>query len=131
MLSFLSMWNELLLGMMLLPDESKRLLTPTIALLLGRLLTNQPLLMAGLLISSLPTVLMLTSPPAISSGASRWASGKLDERLRGGSRRWMVPARIVLSHGELELVLDRRKVDCARFASVCRTPAVGRPAASA
>jgi ABC-type glycerol-3-phosphate transport system permease component len=58
-LSFLSMWNELLLGMMLLPDESKRLLTPTIALLLGRLLTNQPLLMTGLLISSLPTVLML------------------------------------------------------------------------
>jgi ABC-type glycerol-3-phosphate transport system permease component len=58
-LSFLSMWNELLLGMMLLPDESKRLITPTIALLLGRLLTNQPLLMAGLFISSLPTVLML------------------------------------------------------------------------
>lgn len=58
-LSFLSMWNELLLGMMLLPDESKRLMTPTIALLLGRLLTNQPLLMAGLLISSLPTVIML------------------------------------------------------------------------
>ncbi|HEX5500758.1 MAG TPA: carbohydrate ABC transporter permease [Thermomicrobiales bacterium] len=58
-LSFLSMWNELLLGMMLLPDQSKRLLTPTIALLLGRLLTNQPLLMAGLLISSLPTVLLL------------------------------------------------------------------------
>ena len=46
---FLTMWNELLLGMMLLPDESKRLLTPTIALLLGRLLTNQPLLMAALL----------------------------------------------------------------------------------
>lgn len=58
-LSSLSMWNELLLGMMLLPDESKRLMTPTIALLLGRLLTNQPLLMAALLISSLPTVLML------------------------------------------------------------------------
>jgi ABC-type glycerol-3-phosphate transport system permease component len=45
--------------MMLLPDESKRLLTPTIALLLGRLLTNQPLLMAALLISSVPTILML------------------------------------------------------------------------
>ena len=58
-LSFLTMWNELLLGMMLLPSESKRLLTPTIALLLGRLLTNQPLLMAALLISSIPTVLML------------------------------------------------------------------------
>lgn len=58
-LSSLSMWNELLLGMMLLPDESKRLITPTIALLLGRLLTNQPLLMAALLISSLPTVVML------------------------------------------------------------------------
>ena len=58
-LSFLTMWNELLLGMMLLPDESKRLLTPTIALLLGRLLTNQPLLMAALLISSVPTILML------------------------------------------------------------------------
>lgn len=58
-LSSLSMWNELLLGMMLLPDESKRLMTPTIALLLGRLITNQPLLMAALLISSLPTVLLL------------------------------------------------------------------------
>jgi ABC-type glycerol-3-phosphate transport system permease component len=58
-LSFLTMWNELLLDMMLLPDESKRLLTPTIALLLGRLLTNQPLLMAALLISSVPTILML------------------------------------------------------------------------
>lgn len=58
-LSSLSMWNELLLGMMLLPDESKRLLTPAIALLLGRLLTNQPLLMAGLVISSLPAVLAL------------------------------------------------------------------------
>ncbi|MGH2613639.1 MAG: carbohydrate ABC transporter permease [Thermomicrobiales bacterium] len=58
-LSFLTMWNELLLGMMLLPDESKRLLTPTIALLLGRLLTNQPLLMAALFISSVPTILML------------------------------------------------------------------------
>jgi raffinose/stachyose/melibiose transport system permease protein len=58
-LSSLSMWNELLLGMMLLPDESKRLITPTIALLLGRLLTNQPLLMTALLISSLPTVVLL------------------------------------------------------------------------
>jgi raffinose/stachyose/melibiose transport system permease protein len=58
-LSSLSMWNELLLGLMLLPDESKRLITPTIALLLGRLLTNQPLLMAALLISSLPTIVML------------------------------------------------------------------------
>jgi ABC-type glycerol-3-phosphate transport system permease component len=34
-------------------------MTPTIALLLGRLITNQPLLMAALLISSLPTVLLL------------------------------------------------------------------------
>jgi ABC-type glycerol-3-phosphate transport system permease component len=58
-LNFLTMWNELLLGMVLLPDESKRLLTPTLATLIGRLATNQPVLMAGLLISALPTVLML------------------------------------------------------------------------
>jgi raffinose/stachyose/melibiose transport system permease protein len=58
-LNFLSMWNELLLALVLLPDESKRLLTPTLATLIGRLATNQPVLMAGLLISALPTILML------------------------------------------------------------------------
>jgi raffinose/stachyose/melibiose transport system permease protein len=55
-LSFLSMWNELLLALMLIPDEARRLLTPTITTLMGRYLTNQPLLMTGLLFSSIPTI---------------------------------------------------------------------------
>lgn len=56
-LSFLSMWNELLLALMLIPDEARRLLTPTITTLMGRYLTNQPLLMTGLLFSSIPTII--------------------------------------------------------------------------
>lgn len=58
-LNFLSMWNELILALMLLPDESKRTITASVSMVIGRFVTNQPLLMTGLLMSSLPTVVVL------------------------------------------------------------------------
>lgn len=58
-LNFLSMWNELILALMLLPDEEKRTITSAVSMVIGRFTTNQPLLMAGLLMSSLPTVVVL------------------------------------------------------------------------
>ena len=58
-LSFLNMWNELLLALILLPDETKRLITPAITMVMGRFTTNQPLLMTGLLITSVPTIAVL------------------------------------------------------------------------
>ncbi len=58
-LNFLSMWNELILALMLLPDESKRTITSSVSMVVGRFTTNQPLLMTGLLMSSLPTVIVL------------------------------------------------------------------------
>lgn len=58
-LNFLSMWNELILALMLLPDESKRTITSAVSMVVGRFTTNQPLLMTGLLMSSLPTVMVL------------------------------------------------------------------------
>ncbi|MBX3085546.1 MAG: carbohydrate ABC transporter permease [Anaerolineae bacterium] len=58
-LNFLSMWNELILALMLLPDENKRTITASVSMVIGRFTTNQPLLMTGLLMSSLPTVVVL------------------------------------------------------------------------
>jgi ABC-type glycerol-3-phosphate transport system permease component len=58
-LNFLSMWNELILALMLLPDENKRTITSAVSMVVGRFTTNQPLLMTGLLMSSLPTVMVL------------------------------------------------------------------------
>jgi ABC-type glycerol-3-phosphate transport system permease component len=58
-LNFLSMWNELILALMLLPDEDKRTITSSVSMVIGRFVTNQPLLMTGLLMSSLPTIVVL------------------------------------------------------------------------
>jgi raffinose/stachyose/melibiose transport system permease protein len=58
-ISFLTMWNELLLGYLLVPDPGKQLLTPALALLGGQHTTDQPLVLAGLLISALPPILVL------------------------------------------------------------------------
>lgn len=58
-LNFLSMWNELILALLLLPDENKRTITTSVAMVVGRFTTNEPLLMTGLLLSSLPTVVVL------------------------------------------------------------------------
>lgn len=60
-LAFLAMWNELIFGLILLPSESNNLLTPKMASIGGRFVTNQPLLMAGLLITSLPPIVLLAS----------------------------------------------------------------------
>ena len=59
-LAFLAMWNELIFGLILLPSEANNLLTPKMASIGGRFVTNQPLLMAGLLLTSLPPILILT-----------------------------------------------------------------------
>jgi ABC-type glycerol-3-phosphate transport system permease component len=53
------MWNELILALMLLPDEQKRTLTASVAMVRGRFVTNQPLLMTGLLVITLPTIIVL------------------------------------------------------------------------
>lgn len=58
-LNFLSMWNELILALLLLPDENKRTVTASVSMVIGRFVTNQPLLMTGLLLSSLPTIVVL------------------------------------------------------------------------
>jgi ABC-type glycerol-3-phosphate transport system permease component len=58
-LNFLTMWNELILALMLLPDEQKRTLTASVAMVRGRFVTNQPLLMTGLLVITLPTIIVL------------------------------------------------------------------------
>ncbi|MBN9308370.1 MAG: carbohydrate ABC transporter permease [Devosia sp.] len=59
-LAFLAMWNELIFGLILLPSEANNLLTAKMASIGGRFVTNQPLLMAGLLLTSLPPILVLT-----------------------------------------------------------------------
>jgi ABC-type glycerol-3-phosphate transport system permease component len=56
LLAFQSMWNELVLSLLLIPDDQDRLITPAVALLQGRFSTNEPLLMAGLLVATVPTV---------------------------------------------------------------------------
>lgn len=55
-LNFLTVWNELLLSMMLLNHETKRLLTVTVASIATRYNTNMPLMMTGLLLSILPAI---------------------------------------------------------------------------
>ena len=63
-LQFLGAWNELIFALILIQDESMRLLTPTLAMIGTRFLTDQPLVSAGLLItSSIPLILL--------AGASR------------------------------------------------------------
>jgi len=58
-LQFLGMWNELLFAYILLPDNTKTLLTPALAAIGGRYVTDQPLVSAGLLITALPPLLLL------------------------------------------------------------------------
>nr|WP_240148304.1 carbohydrate ABC transporter permease [Diaminobutyricibacter tongyongensis] len=58
-LQFLAMWNELLFAYILLSDNSKALITPTLANIGTRLVTDQPLISAGLLITSLPPIILL------------------------------------------------------------------------
>jgi ABC-type glycerol-3-phosphate transport system permease component len=58
-LQFLAMWNELLFAYILLPDNTKTLITPALAQIGSRYVSDQPLVSAGLLITALPPILLL------------------------------------------------------------------------
>ena len=58
-LQFLGVWNELLWALILIPEESMKLLTPTLASIGTRFLTDQPLVSAGLFITAVVPLLLL------------------------------------------------------------------------
>ena len=58
-LQFIGVWNELIFAFILIPTESMRLLTPQLASIGERFLTDQPLVSAGLFITaSVPLILL-------------------------------------------------------------------------
>jgi len=59
-LQFLGTWNELIFALILIPDAQMRLLTPTLATIGKRFVSDQPLTSAGLFISALVPLLLLT-----------------------------------------------------------------------
>ena len=59
-LQFLGTWNELIYSLILIPDAKMKLLTPTLASIGKRFLTDQPLTSAGLFITAMVPLLMLT-----------------------------------------------------------------------
>jgi ABC-type glycerol-3-phosphate transport system permease component len=58
-LQFLNVWNELIFAFILIPDQARRLLTPTLAGIGERFVTDQPLVSAGLFISASVPLLLL------------------------------------------------------------------------
>ena len=68
-MQFLGAWNELLFAFMILPSETSRLLTPTLATIGTRYVSDQPLVSAGLFISaSLPLVILMFASKYIIEG---------------------------------------------------------------
>ncbi len=68
-LQFLGAWNELIFAFILIPDQSMRLLTPTLAMIGTRFVTDQPLVSAGLLVtSSIPLLLLAGASKYIMRG---------------------------------------------------------------
>lgn len=62
-------WNELIFAFILIQDDSMRLLTPTLASIGSRFVTDQPLVSAGLLItSSIPLLLLAGASKYIMRG---------------------------------------------------------------
>jgi ABC-type glycerol-3-phosphate transport system permease component len=59
-LQFLGVWNELIFALILIPDAQMKLLTPTLASIGKRFVTDQPLTSAGLFITALVPLLLLT-----------------------------------------------------------------------
>jgi len=59
-LQFLGIWNELIFALILIPDAQMKLLTPTLASIGKRFVSDQPLTSAGLFITALVPLLMLT-----------------------------------------------------------------------
>jgi ABC-type glycerol-3-phosphate transport system permease component len=68
-LQFLGAWNELIFAFILVPKESMRLLTPQLATIGERFLTDQPLVSAGLFITaSVPLILLAFASKYIMQG---------------------------------------------------------------
>lgn len=68
-LQFLGTWNELIFAYILIPKESMRLLTPQLATIGERFLTDQPLVSAGLFITaSVPLILLAFASKYIMQG---------------------------------------------------------------
>jgi ABC-type glycerol-3-phosphate transport system permease component len=68
-LQFLGTWNELIYALMILPDETSRLLTPALAMIGTRYVTEQPMVAAGLFVTaSIPILLLLLASRYIIEG---------------------------------------------------------------
>ena len=68
-LQFLGAWNELIFAYILIPKESMRLLTPQLATIGERFITDQPLVSAGLFITaSVPLILLAFASKYIMQG---------------------------------------------------------------
>jgi ABC-type glycerol-3-phosphate transport system permease component len=57
-LTFLNIWNELFISLVLLHTPSNEMVTPTLAQLSGKFSSDVPVIMAGLLIGAVPTLLV-------------------------------------------------------------------------
>lgn len=68
-LQFLAVWNELIYALILIPDQAMRLLTPSLANIGERFVSDQPLVSAGLFISaSIPLILLAFTSKYIVQG---------------------------------------------------------------
>jgi len=59
-LDFVWLWNELVLALIFLQSDETKTITAGVATILGRYSSNQPLMLTGLLLSSLPTIIIYT-----------------------------------------------------------------------
>jgi ABC-type glycerol-3-phosphate transport system permease component len=57
-LDFVWLWNELVLALIFLQSDETKTITAGVATILGRYSSNQPLMLTGLLLSSLPTIII-------------------------------------------------------------------------
>ena len=57
-LTFLNIWNDLFISLVLLHAPNTEIVTPTLAQLSGKYTSNIPVLMAGLLLGALPTLIL-------------------------------------------------------------------------
>lgn len=56
-LTFVGLWNDLLIALVFTQSDAKRTMTVDVSNLIGRFLTNYPEVFAGLLLSSIPTII--------------------------------------------------------------------------
>ena len=73
-LDFVWLWNELVLSLIFLQSDETKTMVSGVATILNRYLNNQPLLLTGLLLSSIPTIIIYSFAAkylikGISSGA--------------------------------------------------------------